>query len=180
MPEDPRSWPHGPMRQSLGPGTYMVTAATYCKLPLFSGDVKLRLLEQVLLQAAERGGWQVEAWAVFANHYHWVGQSRREDPRLSQLVSYVHSATARQLNLMDDRPGRKVWFQYWDTHLTFEKSYLARLAYVHRNAERHGLAKSAADYPFCSAAWFEKRSEQAWYRTVMSFDVSRVNAPDDF
>jgi putative transposase len=36
-------------------------------------------------------------------------------------------------------------YEFWDTHLTFEKSWLARLHYVHHNPVHHGLAAVASD-----------------------------------
>jgi len=33
----------------------------------------------------------------------------------------------------------ELWYEFWDTHLTFEKSWLARLNYVHQNPVKHGF-----------------------------------------
>ena len=49
-----------------------------------------------------------------------------------------------------------IWHNFWDTELTYEKSYLARLNYVHQNAVKHGLVARACQYRWCSAAWFER------------------------
>src|SRR6185295_13265442 len=40
---------------------------------------------------------------------------------------------------IDNATGRQVWYNFWDTKLTFENSYLARLNYVHQNPVKHGL-----------------------------------------
>jgi hypothetical protein len=39
-----------------------------------------------------------------------------------------------------------VWFQSWDTQLTNEGSWLARLKYTHENAVHHGLVPQATHY----------------------------------
>ncbi len=49
----------------------MVTGATLHKAHLFSTGEKLTLLEDNLLTLAKQHRWQLEAWAVFANHYHF-------------------------------------------------------------------------------------------------------------
>lgn len=100
------------------------------------------------------------------------------------LPEKLHQSSARkdrpELNRLDDTPGRKVWFQYWDSPITFEKSYLARLNYVHRNAVHHGLVADPAAYKWCSAAWFERTAEHAFFRTVWEFPCDRLHVADDF
>jgi hypothetical protein len=39
-----------------------------------------------------------------------------------------------------------VWYNFRDTRLTYEKSYLARLNYVYQNAVKHGLVPVANQY----------------------------------
>jgi putative transposase len=73
-----------------------------------------------------------------------------------------------------------VWDQYWDTHLTFQKSYLARLHYVHNNPVHHGLASIASAYPWCSAAWFERTASPSFVQTVYNFPSDGLNVQDDF
>lgn len=77
-------------------------------------------------------------------------------------------------------PGRKVWHNYFETRLTHQKSYLARLNYVHQNAVRHGLVPVAAQYPWCSAGWFERVATNAQIRTIYGLPVDRVKIDDEF
>lgn len=163
-----------------GPGIYIVTAATYHKEPLFRGEERLSLLEDLLLEQLEAFGWQVQAWAVFPNHYHFVGFSPPEGVNLKRLTQKIHGISATALNRLDNRADRKVWYRYWDTQITFERSYLARLAYVHNNPVKHGLVANAEDWPWCSAAWFRARAHGPFYDTVQSFRTDSVNVIDDF
>ncbi|HSI64638.1 MAG TPA: hypothetical protein VLE43_16035, partial [Candidatus Saccharimonadia bacterium] len=52
----------------------MLTAGTYLKEHFFCGEKRLNHLHDSLLKAAIDHGWQLEAWAVFANHYHFVAR----------------------------------------------------------------------------------------------------------
>ena len=88
--------------------------------------------------------------------------------------------TARVINEQDGTPGRRVWFQYWDNKITYEKSYLARLNYINNNPVHHNIVRKAVDYPYCSAAWFENSGDKAFCKTVASFKIDRVNVIDDF
>ena len=96
------------------------------------------------------------------------------------FVRHLHRELAIQLNRMDATPGRRVMYEFWDTRLTFEKSWLARLNYVHQNPVKHGLVPLANQYPWCSAAWFETNARHGFVRSVYSFKIDRIRVPDDF
>ena len=83
-------------------------------------------------------------------------------------------------NRWDKTAGRKVWFQFWDSHITFERSYLARLKYVHHNPALHAVVPVAENYKWCSAAWFAETAPVAFINTVNSFKVDQPKVPDDF
>lgn len=117
---------------------------------------------------------------MFPNHYHFVGMASHASCSLKELARRLHSVTAIEVNRRDEVHGRKAWFQYWDTQLTHQKSYLARLSYVHKNAVHHGLVREPSLYPWCSAGWFEGRAPTSFYKTVMNMKVDRVNIMDDF
>ncbi len=41
------------------------------------------------------------------------------------MLGFLHEKTAKWINKLDAASGRKVWHNYWETRLTYEKSYLA-------------------------------------------------------
>ncbi len=172
--------PHAPAHLFLPGSTYMVTASTYDRRPLFDAPAKRDLLVGMLFVEVDRLGWRLEAWAVMPNHYHWVGVAPAERPRLARLVAAVHTRSAIAANRADATPGRRVWYQYWDTCLTYERSYLARLNYVHNNPRKHGLVERAEDYPWCSMAGFLDGGDDAFRRTVLACPTDRVQVVDDF
>lgn len=143
------AWPHSPIHRLSEAGTFMVTAGTYLKSPLFGARDRLDLLCTTLFELAQTYGWQLQAWAIFPNHYHFVAISPPAAESLRRFVQHLHSVTAKRINLADGAAGRKVWFEYWETRLTYEKSYLARLSYVHSNAVHHGVVREATQYPWC-------------------------------
>jgi putative transposase len=114
-------WPHGPRHRLPERGAYMVTACTYKKLPIFNSRTKLDLLQTRLTEVASGGGAELQAWAVFPNHYHFVACFRIA-PSLHKLIRELHSTTARAVNQIDRAPKRKVWFQYWETLITYQRS----------------------------------------------------------
>jgi putative transposase len=179
-PQAKMAWPHAPIHQLADAGTYMVTSGTYRKEPFFSDRILLKMLHSAVLTIAVVHGWQLEAWAVFPNHYHFIGRSPPEADSLVSFLRELHSRTSIAINKRNASPGRKVWHNYWDSHLTHERSYLARLNYVHQNAVHHGLVPVANQYPYCSAAWFERTATPAQVRTIYSFKTDQLNLDDTF
>ena len=175
-----KDWPHAPMHRLSEHGTFIVTAGTLYKQHFFRTPDRLNYLEGKVLELAKRYGWQLEAWAVFSNHYHFVTHASPGCESLKAMIKHLHGETATQVNRLDNEAERQVWFNFWDTALTFEKSYLARLNYVHQNAVKHRLVPVASQYPWCSAAWFERTASAAQVKTIYSFKTSKVKVLDDF
>ncbi len=176
-------WPHAPTHQLSVRGTYFVTSGTYLKAHHFRRAERLRVLERGLLRVARDFGWQLEAWAVFSNHYHFIAHSPPTDDTagsLSQMLGVLHTKTARWVNRLDKAPERQVWHNYWDTRLTFQPSYLARLNYVHQNPVKHGLVPLANQYPSCSAAWFERTASAAQVKSIYRFKTDAVQVLDGY
>ena len=180
MPEPKTPWPHAPAHHLSEGGKFIVTASTLHKAHLFRGSDRLAVLHRGLLTVARDFGWQLEAWAVFSNHYHFIAHSPPDAANLPDMLSVLHVKTSGWINRLDRTPGRKVWFNFWETHLTHQRSYLARLNYVHQNPVMHGLVPVANQYPWCSAAWFERESSPAMVKSIYRFKVDRVQVPDDF
>ncbi len=177
------AWPHAPVHRLSETGTYFVTAGTYRKAHHFRGAKRLGVLHRGLLRVTRDAGWRLEAWAVFSNHYHFVAhcpEDAGDASNLSRMLGLLHEKTAKWVNRLDERNGRQVWFNFRDTRLTYEGSYLARLNYCHQNAVRHGLVRVASQYPWCSAAWFERTTGAALVQTIYGFKTERLNLPDDF
>jgi anthranilate phosphoribosyltransferase len=175
-----KTWPHSPTHILEATGAYMVTAATLQKLPIFRSSENLTYLSDLLLELAEKYQWKLQAWAVFPNHYHFVAMAPPDAKTLKKLIQDLHSVSATEINRRQNQPGRQAWYQYWDTQLTNDKSFLARVSYVHRNAVRHGLVREASLYPWCSAGWFSLRAERSLYRRVMEMKIDKVSVRDEY
>ncbi len=176
----PKDWPHAPVHRLADNAVYFVTAGTLHKKHLFAASEKRDLLERLLLSFAKESGWQLEAWAVFANHYHIVARGNPDSRNLGEFLHDLHGVSAREMNKLDGVSDRKVWFNFRDTKLTIQHSYLARLNYVHQNAVKHKLVSVANQYPWCSAAWFERVASPAQVKTIYGFKIDRVKVEDDF
>jgi putative transposase len=176
----PKDWPHAPVHRLSEHGICIVTAGTLHKRHLFDTPAKRDLLERMLLSLARKCVWQLEAWAVLVNHYHFVARGAPDSVPMREFLRELHSRSAIALNRMDGVADRPVWYNFRDTRLTYQYSYLARLNYVHRNAVKHGLVAVANAYPWCSAAWFERTASPAQVKTIYRFKIDQVKVEDDF
>lgn len=172
-------WPHAPPHWLTESGIYIVTAGTHYKQKFFTDAARLAHLHNSLLEEAASFGWQLQAWAVFPNHYHFVAETNNPG-NLPVWIGKLHSGTARAVNKADGAPGRKVWHQYWDTQITNQRSWIARMAYVNLNAVKHGIVKRAIDYPYCSARWIEQKSGKPFAETLEAVKIDRVSVIDEY
>jgi putative transposase len=175
-----QEWPHAPSHRFVPNATYMVTGSTYQKQRLFDTDVKRTQLMNLLFSEALRWKWSLQAWAIMSNHYHFIAHAPGDATTLARMIKALHSRAAIWLNDLDATRGRKVLFQYYDTCLTFERSYFARLHYVHHNPVKHGIVEAAENYPWCSMNWFQQNADPAFRKTVLSFKIDEVNVRDDY
>ena len=180
VPAARKDWPHAPIHRLSEKGTYIVTASTANKEHFFRGKEYLDLLETHLFTLAKNYGVLLEAWAIFSNHYHIVAHMTNAGDSLRNMIAELHSNSATDINRMDGVAGRNIWFNYWDTQLTYEGSYFARLNYVHHNPVKHGLVPRANEYPWCSAAWFERTATVAQVKTIYGMKIDRVKIDDDY
>ncbi|MBN1475348.1 transposase [Candidatus Sumerlaeota bacterium] len=169
-----------PLHLFLPGATYIITASTYQRTPLFTSPDRLDALQRVIFEQAEKHDWRLLAWALLANHYHLVASAPEKARSLQAWIRAVHSITARDLNRRDGTPGRQVWYQYWDTCITTERSLLARLHYVHTNPAKHGVVDDAADYPWCSMQWLLETAPSERRAAVLGFPCDRISIRDDF
>jgi putative transposase len=171
---------HNPPHYFVPNAMYMVTGAILHKQHLLREDGRKEFFMRILFEKAGTLNWQLEAWAVLHNHYHFIAQAPENSTTLAKLIRQVHSITAIQINRWDNISGRQVWQNYWDTCITYEKSYLARLRYVHENPVKHGIVENAADYPYCSYRWFIEQGTNDLKEQVVNQQIDNVNVFDDF
>ena len=175
-----RDWPHAPPHRLSEAGVYFVTARTAEQRHLFHTPERRDWFLRTLFHLTEEKRWRLEAWAVLSNHYHFVAHSPDGGAEsLGPMLQKLHSFATKEANRLDGTPGRtRLWHNFRETHVTFQRSYLARLNYVHQNAVHHGLVAVASDWKWCSAAAFEREATAAWVKTIGSFKFDEI-ARDD-
>jgi putative transposase len=175
-------WPHAPPHRLAEGGVYFVTARARDQFHRLADSSMKDWFETTLFDLVEEYGWRLEAWCVLSNHYHVVAHSPegvKSAESLRTMVQKLHSLTTKELNRRENRPGRtRLWQNYRETHVTYQRSYLARLNYVHQNAVHHGLVRDASHWKWCSAKKFKESVSPAWLKTIASFNYDEIAAED--
>jgi REP element-mobilizing transposase RayT len=104
MSKSEAPWPHAPKHQLSQNGTYFVTAGTYLKVHHFRTPQRLEVLQRGLLAVTRDFRWELEAWAIFSNHYHFIAHTQDDSASansLSQMLGVLHARTAGWINRQD-------------------------------------------------------------------------------
>jgi putative transposase len=158
---------------------YMVTGSTLYGKSLLDSDAKLTNFCETLMERAGILKWSMDAWVVMPTHYHFIARSPEDALSLKALIQGVHSLSAKFVNGIDATPGRKVWYNYWDSCIQSERSYFARMRYVMMNPVKHGLVQRPEDYPFSSYKHFLENTTPAFQKLVFSCtDDAEVEDPE--
>jgi putative transposase len=110
-------------------------------------------------------GMEMQAWVVLPNHYHLLVRVTDFD-LLGDIFRQVHGPTAREWNLEEATPGRKVWYRYTDRAIRSERHYYTTLNYIHYNPVKHGWVASPYDWPESSVHWYLEHRGREWLRDL--------------
>jgi len=143
---------------------YFITAHTIKKEDTFSTKEKMNIYSFVMETALTKFDYHLFAWVYLPNHYHII-LDVKHGKEIGKFISNFHSNTARLLNQMDNKEGRKIWYQYWDRCIRGEKDFYARVNYIHHNPVKHGLTESMNKYQFSSYSWFQSEYGEEWLRS---------------
>jgi putative transposase len=84
------------------------------------------------------------------------------------LIQGLHSINAKFVNRIEETPGQRVWYNYWETCIKKESSYYARMLYVMMNPVKHGLVQNPENYPFSSYKYFIENSKPEFQKIILS------------
>jgi putative transposase len=181
MIEEYKTYVHTPPHLYRPGAKYFITALTYRKIRLFDDKAKEKLFLS-LLKACENYGWKLEDWVILENHYHIMLNAPKDKMNLPRFVSEYHKFTA--LFIKKNNPETihlpKIFSNYWDTCISYERSYYARLNYIFYNPVKHGYVQNAEDYKWGSF-YIRYREDGAYMeRLWKEFPFDGVNIKDDY
>ncbi len=128
---------------------YFITASTFRGVHFLATHQAKTLLLEKIRDRTQEYGIQLKAWVILNNHYHLLMKSRRsaDIPRFFQRL---HAGMAFELNNLENRRGRKIWYSYWDTCIRDDRGFWTRFNYIHNNPVKHGYVRLPGDWEFSS------------------------------
>src|SRR3989338_11370189 len=97
---------------------YCITAHNRDNRDILITDLHKKIFLDVLNEAINSFAYKLHGWAININHYHLLLHVSSDLPK---FVQKLHGKSSFLLNKFDKVSGRKVWTNYWDRCIRFER-----------------------------------------------------------
>jgi putative transposase len=142
-----------------GSRTFFISSRTSMGLPLFQSESMANLFIDVLRTYVAKKKFRINDFVVMPDHFHLLitldGALTIE--KALQLIKGNFSYRAKkELGFQ-----REIWQRgFSDERIWDRESFLSHRLYIDDNPVKAGLARSAEEYPYCSA-FFRKKKNRA-------------------
>jgi len=119
-----RNWPHSPAHHLREAGSYIVTAGPYKKVPVSRPPIGSPSSRITSWGLADRYEFSLPSLGGVSKPLPFGGQLATSGI-VAKLLRHLHSIYRDRSEQMDGTPGRRVWFEFWETRITFPRSYFA-------------------------------------------------------
>jgi putative transposase len=140
---------HKPFHIYLDDKIYFVSASTLNKENFFDTNPKKEIIEKKFKKGEVKFKVKIYAWAILSNHYHLLFRFK-EKQNLGEFIGFVNGGSSFKLNSSENKKGRQIWWNYWDSRIRNEEAFYKRFNYIHYNPVKHGYVKKCEDYEFSS------------------------------
>lgn len=127
--------------------TYFVTAVTAQRRRLFQVTANAELLQRTLFDYREQGCFLLHSFVIMPDHFHAIITPAPE-VSLEKAMQYIKGGFSFRL-----KSKRDVWMRSFnETQILTEEKFMAAVRYIEQNPVRRGLAQTAGEFPYSSAA----------------------------
>ena len=147
-----KTYLHNPPHLFRNNAKYFITASTYKSIRYFvTEQAKEQLINSIFIEFS-KNNWVIEDWVILDNHYHLMTDARENANQLSNIIREIHKFSALQIKKTNPqaKKANKIWYNYWDTCITFENSYFTRINYIWFNPVKHGYVANPINWRFGS------------------------------
>src|SRR5689334_19616177 len=93
-----KAYLHNPPHYFVPNAIYIVTGAILHNQRLLNDVRRKSLVLEILLERCAHWKWELEAWAILENHYHFVAHAPEDALTLETVIRQIHSKSAVTLN----------------------------------------------------------------------------------
>ncbi|MGK7244640.1 REP-associated tyrosine transposase [Buttiauxella agrestis] len=107
---------------------------------------KIVELRQSIRKVKQRYPFEINAWIILPDHMHCVWTLPANDSHYSQRWRAIKKTFTKSFS-----GNTTVWQKrFWEHSIRDERDYQAHVDYVYINPVKHGLGKSASEWPYSS------------------------------
>ena len=158
---------HKPFHLYLDDKIYFVTASTLNKGNFFDTSAKKKIIKGKLKSGATQYKVRIYAWVILSNHYHFLFQFK-EEQNLGKFTGFMHGGSSFDLNSLESKGGRQIWWNYWDNCIRNERTFYRRFNYIHHNPVKHGYVKKCEDYEFFSYNYYLRKLGKEYMDSIFA------------
>ena len=100
---------------------------------------------------------------------------------LAEVMKNFHRFTANWLSKNNIKKlAEKYFHNYWDTCITYEKSYFSRINYIRFNPVKHGYVKRPENWKYGSFYYRFKANKKEVEAIIDKYPFDKLEIDDDF
>ena len=148
---------------------YFITSRTYKEFNYFNTDVNKNLLIRTLNEAKEFLKIPIYAWVILNNHYHFLLYIDDKN-KLAKFNKHIKGKSSFLLNKLENKKGRKIWYQYWDHCIRDEADFYRHFNYIHNNPIKHKEVRNIEElhlYKYSSFNTWIKKKGREWLNSSL-------------
>lgn len=127
-------------------GSYFFTLVAHDRLPVLTSDNVRVALRAAVQSVREEHPFHVEAWVLLPDHLHCIWRLPEDDADYSMRWAKIKRLTRHHIGIS---AGQKLWQpRYWEHCIRNENDFTNHIDYIHWNPVKHGLVRSAAEWPY--------------------------------
>lgn len=158
--------PHRPPHLYVDDAWYFMTASTFNKVHVLSSDEHFHLWANIFKELIAEFKVKLTAWVVLPNHYHFLFLPKLAYD-LGVFMKRLNGRTSYELNSLDQKRGRTIWYSYWDTCIRGERDFWIRFNYIHNNPVKHGYVQNPGDWHFSSYRHYLRNDGEVWLKNCL-------------
>lgn len=172
---------HNPPHLFIKNAKYFITASTLGRHSYLELDEAKRAVFKYLTKSLEQYNWELEDWVILNNHIHMMVNAPENAETLSDVMNNFHKFTANWLSRNGIKKKEEKYFHnYWDTCISYENSYFARLNYIWMNPVKHGYVDLPENWKFGSYYYRFLNDKETAKEHLEKYPINKLKIRDNF
>ncbi|HZV65617.1 MAG TPA: transposase [Telluria sp.] len=146
-------------RRAVAGSTFFFTLVTFRRRPILCDDAIRFALRRAIQNVRSTHPFAIDAWVLLPDHLHCIWTMPDKDSNFSRRwMSIKQRVSIECRNYRVEAllaPSRRkhhestIWQRrFWEHQIRDERDFERHMEYVHFNPVRHGLARTAVDWPY--------------------------------